>query len=101
MNGRLFKTIKQIVPPWRLEQETAVRQYETLLVNFPNLQLVDVTREVARKAAQLRAQHELRPADALHVATAVFSNATALISNDKQLQRLTPVLDMVLLDSFT
>ena len=41
--------------------------------------LADVTREVARLAAQLRAHYRLRQTDALQVATALDHNATAFV----------------------
>jgi predicted nucleic acid-binding protein len=68
------------------------------LIHFPHLTLVDVTREVARRAAQLRARHRLRPADALQAATALVGGATALVTNDRSLARLAPALDVVILD---
>jgi predicted nucleic acid-binding protein len=88
------------VHPWRKNRGDVARHYEALLVNFPHLKLVDVTREVARQAAQLRAKYHLRPADALQVATALVNGATAWVSNDKQLQRLEPALEVIVLEDF-
>jgi predicted nucleic acid-binding protein len=88
------------VHPWRAKRADIARQYEVLLANFPNLNLVDVTREVARRAAQLRAAYTLRPADALLLGTALVSRATLWVSNDKQLKRLAPEIDVVTLDDF-
>lgn len=86
------------VHPWRAGRADVARQYEMLLANFPNLMLRDVNRDVARRAAQLRARYNLRPADALHVATAVVNGATAWITNDKKLARLAPELAVIVLD---
>lgn len=88
------------VHPWRQQRGDIARQYEALLVHFPHLLVVDVTRDVARRAAQLRATYNLRPADALQVATAVTQQATAWVSNDKKLKRLAPDLDVIILDDF-
>ena len=44
------------VRPWQLEGPAAARVYEALWTHFPHLVLVDVTRDVARRAAQLRAR---------------------------------------------
>ena len=60
--------------------------------------MADVTREVARRAAQLRARYRVRPADALQAATALVHGATAFVTNDRLLERLSPVLDLVILD---
>jgi predicted nucleic acid-binding protein len=70
------------------------------MLHFPNLSLIDVTRQVARQAAQLRAALRLRPADALQAATALVTGATILITNDHDLARLSPLLDVLLLEEF-
>ena len=88
------------VPAWRVHRSDIARQYEVLLVNFPHLRLVDVTRDVARQAARLRAVYNLRPADALQVASALVNGATLWVSNDKQLTRLESELEILILDEF-
>jgi predicted nucleic acid-binding protein len=88
------------VHPWRQQQPFVAREYEALLVHFPHLLLADVTRDIARDAARLRALHNLGPADALQVATARHHRATAFLTNDVQLRRLDKLLDVVLLNEF-
>ena len=88
------------VHPWRLDRPAVARQYEALLVHFPNLTLLDVTRDVARRAAQLRARYHIRPADALQVATALVHEVTAFVTNDRRPKRLEPLLDIIVLDDF-
>jgi len=89
------------VHPWRLNRGDIAREYEIFLVNFPNLKLIEVTREIARQAAQLRATYNLRPADALQVATTMMNNTTLWISNDKKLRRLEGEIEVVILDDYT
>jgi predicted nucleic acid-binding protein len=88
------------VQPWRVGRAAVAREYEALLVHFPNLTLADVTRDVARRAAQLRARYNVRPADALQVATALVHRATAFVTNDQRLERLSPEVDVIALDNF-
>jgi predicted nucleic acid-binding protein len=88
------------VHPWRMDRPAVAREYEAMLVHFPHLTLANVTRDVARRAAQLRARYRLRPADALQAATALVHEATAMVSNDRQLARLAPLLDVIILDDF-
>jgi len=88
------------VRPWQVGRPAVAREYEARLVHFPNLFLADVTRDAARRAAQLRAQFNLRAADALQVATALIHGATAFVTNDRRLRRLESVLDMIVLDDF-
>lgn len=84
------------VRPWRLERSDVAWDYEGALVQFPHLRLMDVTRGVAREAAQLRARHNLRPADAILAATALIHDATVLVTNDRDFSRL-DALDVLLL----
>jgi predicted nucleic acid-binding protein len=88
------------VRPWQAGRPAVAREYEALLVHFPHLTLADVTRDVARRAAQLRARHRIRPADALQVATALVHGATAFVTNDRRLMPLSPELDTIVLDEF-
>ena len=93
--------VELTVRPWQVGRPAVARAYEALLVHFPHLILADVTREVARRAAQLCARYRIRPADALQVATALIHEARAFVTNDRQLTRLSPVLDIVILDDFS
>ena len=86
------------VRPWQIGRPAVAREYETLLVHFPHLTILDVTRDVARRAAQLRAEYRLRPADALQIGTAIIHGATAFVSNDRALLRVAPTLDIVMLE---
>ncbi len=87
------------VRPWQLARPAVARAYEEALVHFPHLIVADVTRDVACRAARLRAEHNLRPADALHVATALAHDATAFVTNDEDFVRLDHP-DVVLLSDF-
>jgi predicted nucleic acid-binding protein len=88
------------VQPWKMGRSSVAREYEALLIHFPNLALVDVNRDVARRAALVRADHSVRPADALHIATALLEGATAFVTNDRKLSRLSPEISIIVLDDF-
>jgi len=90
-------TIMEVaVRPWQLDRPAVAREYEALLSHFPNLDVVDITRDVARRAAQLRAGYRLRPADALQVAAALLHGATAFVTNDRLLARVDALAIIVL-----
>ena len=88
------------VRPWQIGKPRIAQTYEALVTHFPNLRVMDTNRDIARKTAQIRAAYNLRPADALHIATAINSGGTAWICNDKQLRRLSDILDVFILDDF-
>lgn len=88
------------VRPWQLGRESAAREYEAILVHFPNLSIVDVDRNVARAAAQLRAKYNVSPPDALQVAASLNFGAKAFLTNDKRLSKLQELVDVLVLDDF-
>lgn len=88
------------VRPWKLGRPAVARQYEALLIHFPNLIVADVTRDVARRAAQLRARYAIRPADALVAATTLLHEGTGLCTNDRRSKRLDAELDVILLEEY-
>lgn len=88
------------IRPWQMGRSSVAREYEALLIHFPNLTLMDVNRDVARRAAQLRALYNVRPSDALQIATALLRGATAFVTNDRKLTRLSQEIDIIVLDDF-
>ena len=58
------------------------------LERLPNLDIAPMTVEVARVAAELRAEHGLGTPDAIHLATARVAGATAFFTNDARLARI-------------
>jgi predicted nucleic acid-binding protein len=88
------------VRPWQLGREAAAREYEAILVHFPNLSVVDVDRNVARAAAQLRAKYKIAPPDALQVAASLSFGAKAFLTNDGRLSKLQELMDILVLDDF-
>ena len=94
----LITLMELIVRPLQLKRQDIARKYEALLVNFPNLDVVELDRETIRRAAQLRANYRLRPADALQAAASLVHSATAFVTNDGRLKCLHPLLEVVVLD---
>ena len=88
------------VRPLQLGRPEIAIKYEALLANFPNLSLIDIDRDAARYAAQLRAKYNLRPADALQVAACRVSGAQVFITNDRRLAQLKPEIEIVVLQDF-
>ncbi len=88
------------VRPWQLRRGDIARKYEVLLLHFPNLRVVDVDREVARLAAQLQARFRVLPADAIQVAACLAHEGRAFVTNDRRLERLQSVVDVIVLDDW-
>jgi predicted nucleic acid-binding protein len=73
------------------------RDYEYYLTTFPNLSLMEMGLEVARKASDLRAAERIKTPDAIQLATAILYGATGFITNDKIFDR-TKEIDVLILD---
>lgn len=79
--------------------EVLVRAYKTKDVDMrraiheyfqtPALELLPFDAQTADIYAQIRAEHSVTPADAVHLATAVQTNAHLFLTNDRRLRRLT------------
>ncbi len=70
------------VRPLQLGRQDVADEYELLLSYFPNLELEPISRDILLYAAALRARHRVRAPDAILLATAVHSRATAAVTND-------------------
>jgi predicted nucleic acid-binding protein len=88
------------VHPWRVGREDVARKYETLLMNFPNLEIVNIDRDVARVAAQLRARFDVRPPDALQIAAGLVTGVQGFITNDRRLSGLQSLTEIIVLDDY-
>jgi len=89
-----------LVRPFQLGSIEVAEEYEILLSSFPHLEIRDVSHAVARQAAQLRADYQMKPVDALQIATALEVGATLFITNDQGLRKLAPQIEIAILKDF-
>jgi predicted nucleic acid-binding protein len=68
---------------------------------FIQLRLVEISYPVARRAAELRAIHNLRLPDAFQLASAIEHGATHFVTNDARLKRVGEIRVLVLEDYVT
>jgi predicted nucleic acid-binding protein len=85
-----------LVQPLRVGNYTLAQQYETVLTKSRGFRLKPITNDVARQAANLRARHNLRMADALHIAVGIDAGCDAFLTNDMGLKRLKEIPVLVL-----
>lgn len=89
-------TITEIMTlPRKLGFEELAYDYKLLITNFPNLSIPAISIAVADRAATLRSSYGLKTPDALQLATALIYKATAFFTFDKELKRVSPVIDIV------
>ncbi len=90
-----------LVGPIEAGDPAALESVGALLDGPANIRVMDVTREIGREGAALRAEHGLSLPDALVAATALVEGCTALLGNDRALRRLSDRLAYVHLDDLT
>jgi predicted nucleic acid-binding protein len=71
-----------LVKPLRDGDTRLAEQYRDILLNIDGLTTVEVSVAIAEKAARLRSQYSLRTPDAIQIATALHTGASALLTND-------------------
>lgn len=86
-----------LVKPYRHGDVALVQEFHALLVTYPHLNWVAPNLQIADRAAQIRADHNLRTPDAIHAATALTSGVTGFITNDPVFRRIKP-LEVLVLD---
>lgn len=87
-----------LVKPLQLRRLGLAARYEALLRGTPHLTVMDIDARVARRAARLRATHQIRVADAIQMAAALEHGATVFITNDFRLRRVDEIAVVVLAD---
>jgi predicted nucleic acid-binding protein len=91
----LTEVLSQPIKKGRNDLEQA---YLNILSSGARFRLLPVSQAIAESAARLRAQHNLRTPDALHVATALDSACDAFLTNDNGLKRVTEITVLLLDD---
>ena len=70
-----------LAKPMAVQASDLVDQYEALLSEAGNMEVVQVRRDILRSAARLQGQLGIKLVDAIHAATAVASTCDIFVSN--------------------
>ncbi len=85
--------------PYRSGNRLLADRYEALLTRSRGVRVVDLTRELLRGAAQLRAVTSVKTPDAIQLVAALTAGCTTFLTNDRRLP-LIPGLRIVQLNSY-
>lgn len=80
--------IEILVQPYRLKKEELVLKFYSLFTTYPHLKWVQLTLGISDMAAKLRAEHNLKTPDAIHMASAISCGATGFVCNDNAFRRV-------------
>jgi predicted nucleic acid-binding protein len=95
----LITLLELAVRPLQLGRPDIANEYEIRLEVFPNLTIQAFSRATIRLASRLVAQHRLQGPDAMQIAACLQHGATAFLTNDIRLRRVTE-LQVIILDDF-
>jgi predicted nucleic acid-binding protein len=90
--------IEVLVHPFRAGDVALAEKYREILLQARNLSTIAVTAEIADEAARIRARYNLSTPDAIQLATATRHSATLLLTNDRELAKMTELSVMTLAD---
>jgi predicted nucleic acid-binding protein len=77
--------IEVLVVPYRAGNAALAERYEALLTRSRGVRMVELTRDILRLAAQLRAATGTATPDALQLAAALRAGCSAFVTNDRRL----------------
>ena len=75
-----------LVQPLRLQKLAIAESYLKILTSSKNLEIIDLTIGISKKAAEIRAKYNIKTPDAIQLATAIESQSDYFLSNDVKLE---------------
>jgi len=78
--------LEVLVVPKRLGETVLCQRYREMFESFPNLSVLTLDARIAEIASDLRASHNVRTPDAIHLATALHAGAKAFVTQDGRLK---------------
>lgn len=87
------------VKPIEDSRDDLLKEYSDKLLYDNKLTTLMIERDVAIKAAELRAKYRLRTPDAIQIATSIIGKAGAFITNDIDLKKVKEI-EVLILDDF-
>lgn len=95
----MLTLLEVLVVPSRAGNQLLAERYEALLTRSRGIRLIELTRELLRAAAHLRAATGTKTPDALQLVAALGSGCTTFLTNDRRLPRV-PGLSVIQLGSY-
>jgi len=97
----LFQTsvitlLEVLVHPMRENEQQLVEEYQNILCNSPTIDIIDLTIDIAIKAATLRAKYGIKTPDSIQVATALNASAEYFLTNDIKLKAISEIEILIL-----
>lgn len=77
--------------PYRINNHSYIDMFNRLVATI-NMEIIEVNQEIAKKAAQIRAEYKgFKAMDAIQLAVACLEGCDLFLTNDKQLRQFTEI----------
>ena len=83
--------LEVLVKPIESGAMALAQDFRAAITASTSLRVLDVDRNLAERAAEIRAAHRIRTPDAIHLATAQIAGADVFVTNDDKLRRFPDV----------
>jgi len=93
-----LSVMETLILPKKKENIDLEQVYFGVFKHYPNLIVLDFNFGLANLAAKLRAKYNIKAPDAIHLATAISSNAQTFITNDPKLKQIREIPILILRD---
>ena len=91
--------LEVLVVPYRTGDHLLAARYESLLTRSRGVRIGDISRDLLRAAAQLRAATGVKTPDSLQLVAALATGSTAFLTNDRDLPNI-PGIRILQLQSY-
>lgn len=98
LKTNVITVIEVLHKPIRENESEIEAKYREMLIESGGIELVEISKTVAERAARLRATYNLRTPDALHIATALTTGCDLFLTNDFGLKRIQELRILVIDD---
>jgi len=77
-----------LTKPYRMKDIKKISLFEDFIQSLPNTKIQDIDYNIAKRAAKIRANNNLRTPDAILLATASINESSCFITNDISLKNI-------------
>ena len=88
--------IECLTKPLKKDDFPLVAKYKTAFRNFPNLDVISISTEVAEKAASISARYGLKTPDSIQIAVGVLGKVKTFLTNDLDFKEIETIKVMQL-----
>lgn len=96
--GSELLLLEVLVKPFQHQDMVLETAFRLLLTNSRELSLLPLSRSVLERAGRLRAEHGIKTPDAIHLATALLTECSFVVTNDSAWRKVSGVTIAVLDD---